>query len=107
MDLVGSTQSHNKRASVIVAYWPNKGSSLATIDYAKLQVATVQYFMEHKITIKDDDGITTELPHILCFINWFVSHPQHSWYSQLAVVTHTLKEVPSPMQYMPIQRIVS
>ena len=107
LDLVGSTQSRNKRASVIVAYWPNKGSSLATIDNTKLQAGTVQYFMEHKIIIKDDDGTTTELPHILCFINWFVSHPQHSWYGQSAVVTHTLEEVPSPMQYMPIQRIVS
>ena len=50
-ELFGSVCSCSKKASVIGAYWPSKGSS-STTDYTKLQIGVIQYFAKHTVVLK-------------------------------------------------------
>ena len=77
-DIIGSVSSRNKKASVIGAYWPSKGSTLSSINYTHLQIRRIQHFLEHKITLKDDSDTSVELCHLFCYVKWFVSHPQRN-----------------------------
>ena len=47
-EILGSVCSRSKKASVIGAYWPSEGS-LSAIDYTRLQIGKIQYFIEHKV----------------------------------------------------------
>ena len=103
-ELVGSDHSRSKKASVIGAYWPSKGS-LATTDHTKLRIGTIQYFLKHNVVMKDDGEESKELCHILCYIKWFIPHPHCNWFGTSAVVTTPMSEVESPLCFMPVQRI--
>ena len=105
-DIIGSVCSRNKKASVIGAYWPSKGSTLSSIDYTQLQIGTIQHFLEHKITLKDDSGTSVELCHLFCYVKWFISHPQRNWFGTSAIVTDLSQEADYPLMFMPVQRIV-
>ena len=105
-DIIGSVSSSNKKASVIGAYWPSKGSTLSNINYTHLQIGTIQYFLEHKITLKDDSDTSVELCHLFCYVKWSVSHPQRNWFGASAIVTNLSQEADFPLMFMPVQRIV-
>ena len=96
--------ARNKKASVIGAYWPSKGSTLSSIDYTQLQIGTIQHFLEHKITLKDDSGTSVELCHLFCYVKWFISYPQRNWFG--TSVTDLSQEADFPLMFMPVQRIV-
>ena len=70
-----------------------------------MQVGRIQHFIEHKIIIKDESGQSTEVTHIMCYIKWYMPHLHYNWFGKSAIVTQTMEEAPSPMEYMPIQRI--
>lgn len=55
--------------------------------------------------MKDNCGQTKELHHVLCYVKWFISHPESHWFGTSAVVTHTLEEANSPVCFIPVQRI--
>ena len=51
-----SVRYKDDHQSVIVAYWPSTGHSLATIDYTHYRVGVIQYFLKHAVTFVDADG---------------------------------------------------
>lgn len=105
-EIVGSVFSRNRKASVIGAYWPFEGSTLDCIDYTKLQIGTIQNFIEHKIILKDSDNTITETNHLFCYIKWLIPHPEHSWFGNSVVVSYLSESNNGPVNYMPIQRLV-
>lgn len=90
---------------MIGAYWPSNGSSLSTIDYSKLNMGVIQYFLKHTVSMKDKCGRTKDFHHILCDVKWFISHPESHWFGTSAVITHAFEEGVSPTRFMPVQRI--
>lgn len=54
-ELVSSVRYKDDHQSVIVAYWPSTGHSLATIDYTHYRVGVIQYFLKHTVTFQDSD----------------------------------------------------
>ena len=55
-DLFGSVLSgaSAKSSSVIMAYWPGNGNSLSSIDYARMRVGVVQYFLSSSVVVSDE-----------------------------------------------------
>lgn len=91
-EIVGSACSRSKKASVIGAYWPSNGSSLSTIDYSKLNIGVIQYFLKHTMSMKDKCGRTKDFHHILCDVKWFISHPESHWFGTSTVIAHAFEK---------------
>ena len=80
-DVIGSDMPgpHSHTSSVIMAYWPSRGSILTNIDYSKRQVGIVQYYIRHKIRFVVNNE-TVEHVHLFAYVKWKESHEHHSWY---------------------------
>ena len=55
-DLIGSEMPgpNSKMSAVVMAYWPSRRQHLDNIDYSTMKVGVVQYFVRHKICLKDN-----------------------------------------------------
>ena len=104
-EIIGSVCSRNKKASVIAAYWPTKETLTSTI-YSQLWIGTIQHFVEHKVTLKENSGTLSELNHLFCYVKWFIPHSQRDWFGTSAIVSDLFQEADCPFRYMPVQRIV-
>lgn len=110
-EIIGSTKrgQNSHSSSVVMSYWPGSGSKLDEIDYGRMRVGVVQFFLKHSIII--DGGAnntrTKELTHILCYVHWKKLHPHATWYGISATVCTDLYEEPDACCFMPIQRIAS
>ena len=88
-DLVGSVKSggNSQSSSVIAAHWSGSGDNLAHIDYTRMRVGIVQYFIKHSLKAykQENDHETESLEHIFAYIDWKKCHPRASWseYQQL------------------------
>ena len=102
-EIIGSVCSRSKKASVIGAYWPSEGS-LSAIDYTRLQIGIIQYFIEHKIVLKES-GSSLEQTYLLCCMKWLMPHSEHNYFGNSVIVAQRLEVAESPMRYMPVQRI--
>ena len=105
-ELVSSVRYKDDHQSVIVAYWPSTGHSLATIDYTNYRVGVIQYFLKHAVTFVDADGTEKKEEHIFCYVVWKQQHHNENWFGVSAVVTSTLGETEDACCYMPIQRVM-
>lgn len=103
-DIIGSVCSRSKKASVIGAFWPSEGS-VSSIDYTRLQIGIIQYFIEHKVVLKEEGGSSLEQTCLLCCVKWFKPHPEHNYFGNSVIVAQHLEATESPMRYMPVQRI--
>lgn len=104
-EVIGSVCSRNKKATVIAAYWPSKGT-LSSVSYSQLQIGTIQHFVEQRVTFKESNGTLTELNHLFCHVKWFMPHSQRDWFGASAIVSDLSPEADCPFRYMPVQRIV-
>ena len=87
---------------VVMAYWPETGSSLEYIDYTKCHVGIIQYFLRHAVTFAPREDCEQPL---FCFIRWKQPHPSYDWFGNSAMVTSLTCEPLSACCYMPVQRI--
>ena len=85
---------HSHTSSVVMAYWPSRGSNLTNIDYSKRQVGIIQYYIRHKICFVVNNE-TIEQVHIFAYVKWKESHVHHSWYGASATVCSTMFEIPA------------
>ena len=71
-DVIGSTMRgpNNHSSSIIAAFWPGAGNSLATIDYTQKRFGVVQFFLAHSLKLSSDEGTTTKLEHVFAFVRW-------------------------------------
>lgn len=68
-DLIGSDMPgpHSHTSSVIMAYWPSRGSILTNIDYSKRQLGVIQYYIRHKIRFVINNEIVEHV-HIFAYV---------------------------------------
>ena len=58
-------------SSVIAAYWPGTGSSLATIDLTQKRIGVIQYFLTHSVELLRSRVQKMEL------ISWSICLPMY------------------------------
>lgn len=88
-EIIGSVCSRSKKASVIGAYWPSEGS-LSAIDYTRLQIGIIQYFIEHKVVFKEESGSSLEQNCLLCCVKWLKPHSEHNYFGSSVIVVNLL-----------------
>jgi len=77
-DIIGSIKrgSNSTTSAVVMSFWPGSGHSLQSIEYGRMRVGVVQYFLQHSVTVCDGEPSSSEtLCHLLCYIHWKKVHP--------------------------------
>lgn len=102
-DLIGSDMpgANSNTSAVIMAFWPAKGHDLLNIDYSRMQVGIVQYFLIHHLS-------TTEVKkqkHIFAYVHWKKLHRNKDYFGISATVCENEFENNGSCCYIPIQRI--
>lgn len=105
-DLIGSSAPgpNNKNSSVIMAYWSKSGCSLNEIDYNRMQVGIVQYFISHTQSFLEESEVREE-EHIFACVRWKEQHPHYDWFGISATVCVNSNTSDSPFVLLPVQRI--
>ena len=80
-DLVGSELPgrNSKSSSVVMAYWPGKSQTLDNIDYSRMRVGVVQYFLRHEFAYNSGDNVVKE-EHVFAYVL------NYDWYGVPATV---------------------
>ena len=86
-----------------MAYWPKSGD-FTTIDYSRMQVGVVQYFLKHETMIKNTIESKTVV-HVFAYVNWKQNHPNVDWFGISSTVCLDMFENESCSSFIPIQRI--
>ena len=70
-DVIGSVLKRvsSQLSSVVMAYWPRYGSDIIVIDYSRMNVGIVQFFMKHTVTLKSNETIS-KFDHVFAFVVW-------------------------------------
>lgn len=105
-NLIGSELSgpNNKSYSVIMAYWPGRSATLENIDYSRMRVGVVQYFIRHELTFKNVNQDVKE-EHVFAYVYWKETHSHYDWYGLSATVCANSYEGVSACCFLPVQRI--
>ena len=107
-DLLGSMKpgQNNRSSSVIMAFWPGSGETLETIDYSRMRVGEVQYYIKHTIKVYTPDlNQQEDQPHFFAYVTWKKRHPDYNWFGISATVCTDLDELPETCCFLPVQRI--
>lgn len=109
-ELIGSVKPgpNSRSSSVIAAYWPGSGDTLQNIDYSRMRVGIVQFFVRHTLKLYDTSAIgntTQEYDHLFAYVHWKKLHPKASWYGISATISSELFEIPGACAFIPVQRI--
>ena len=69
--LIGSTLpgGNSSNSSVIMAYWAGSGNDLLAIDYTRMRVGVIQYFLLHCVHFQRDSG-TEKVEHVFAYVLW-------------------------------------
>ena len=104
-DLIGSKMpgANSKLSSVVMAYWPSRQQNL-DIDYSTMQVGVVQYFVRHKICVKDTANKMASEYHLFAYVKWKELHRNFDWFGAAATVCEVATEF-CCSNFLPVQRI--
>ena len=104
--LIGSELpgANSRSSSVIMAFWPSRGHTLSNIDYSKMGVGIIQYFIEHLLHY-ELNGNRIQEKHVFAYVRWKELHCYHDWYGSSATVCANMFEYPAACCYLPVQRI--
>lgn len=97
--------SINERLSTIAAFWPGRGTSIASFDSSNKRIGKVTYFLEHFVKITDQSGNTQKKTHIFCRVLWYQYHNYKDFFGSSAVVCTKLFEVEGPVCFLPLTRV--
>ena len=94
-------------SSVIMAYWPSRGNVLSNIDYSRMKVGRVQYFIRHQAVLYDSesDSNINESEHVFAYVSWKQNHPHLDWFGISATVCLDMNETFSMCSFLPVQRV--
>lgn len=100
-NVVGSLlPGRNSRTSaVIMAYWPSRGQNLSDIDYSRMQVGVIEYFISHLLQYQEK----SEEEHVFAYVKWKKGHPHCDWFGVSATVCIDSYEDQSCFSLLPIQ----
>ena len=87
-----------------MAYWPNRGSELTSIDYSRMQVGVIQYFIRHTLSYFESNERKEE-DHVFAYVKRKQCHFHSDWFGVSATVCTDSFESPSPCCLLPVQRI--
>lgn len=107
-DLIGSDMRgpNARSSSVIMAFWPDRGSTLNNIDSSKMHVGVVQYFMQHELSYRADTATDiNKEEHIFAYVRWKELHPCYDFYGVSATVCIDMFHASSCCCFLPVQRI--
>ena len=106
--LIGSTLpgGNNSNSSVIMAFWAGSGNDLLAIDYTRMRIGVIQYFLLHSVHFQRDSG-TEEVEHAFAYVFWKKLHPNSNFYGVTSTVSSSLFETPAACCFLPVQRIAS
>ena len=106
-DVIGSSMPgpNNSASSVIMAFWPDSGN-FHSINYSRMRVGVVQYFLKHTTTLASDtENTCIEVQHVLAYVKWKEQHPQFDWFGVFATVCVDMFTSQTPSNFLPVQRI--
>ena len=106
-DLIGShlPGQNSRTSSVVMAYWPSTTrTSLLNIDYSRMQVGVVQYFISHILQYREMNVEKRE-EHVFAYVKWKKRHPHYDWFGLSATVCINSYESETCFSMLPIQRI--
>ena len=102
---------NNSSSSVIMAFWPSSGDSFRTIDYTRMRVGEVQYYIKHTIKVSTtiDSGPSHQVDetHLFAYVSWKKQDPHYNWFGISATVCSELEEESGACCFIPVQRIGS
>ena len=106
-NLIGSDMPgpNSKSSSVIMAFWCDHDSTVQNINYNRMCVGIVQYFLKHKLFYTLQDGQTKKEDHIFAFVYWKHLHENHDWFGSSATVCTNMFEPCTACCFLPVQRI--
>ena len=87
-----------------MAFWPGYGSTLTGIDYSRMTVGVVQYFIKHTISLKD---VANDIEHVFAYVKWKKKHEEVDYYGISASVCVNDCEPYSICNFIPVQRIAA
>ena len=92
-------------SSVIAAYWPGTGSSLATIDLTQKRIGVIQHFLTHSLELFESstENGTDKLEHLFAYVRWKKLHPDSNWFGISAIVCIDIMELPDACCFLPVQ----
>lgn len=99
-DFVGSEMcgSNSRSSSVIMAFWLDRENNLSNIDYSKMRVGVIQYFVQHELLY--ESTTSTEIAkeeHVFAYVRWKELHPRCFCYCMF--------HARSSCCFLPVQRI--
>ncbi len=105
-DLVGSVLpgGNNFASSVIMAFWPSTGDNVLSIDYSRMKVGVVQYFVKHSVYFLSEQNID-KVEHVFAYVKWRTMHPNYDHFGRSATVCANMFEPPGVCSFLPVQRI--
>lgn len=103
--LIGSTLpgGNMSSSSVIMAFWAGSGNDLLAVDYTRMRVGVIQYFLLHSVHFQD----TEKVEHVFAYVLWKKLHPNSDFYGVTSTVSSNLFETPAACCFLPVQRIAS
>jgi hypothetical protein len=101
-DVYGSRLTSRDGNIVICAYWPTCSSEFNGQCF-QLSVGEIQYFIQHKLPVAQDDI----KDHIFAYVHWFEKHEQHDYFGSSAVVCYNRKVDNDCYRFLPLKRITS
>ena len=95
---------NGKSASVIMAYWPCSSETLDNIDYNRMSIGVVQYYIRHVISYVSE-GISKKMEHIFAYVLWKEKHHHFDWFGSSATLCCNSFEAISTSCFLPLQGI--
>ena len=100
--LISSKAAKSDRSSYICANWFGKNLQ---IDYSNFRPGNVNYFLKHKITLKQGDK-DVQVHSYLAYVRWYKEHEeQHYLHSPITIWSVDVEPL-SFTSFMPISRIL-
>lgn len=108
-DLVGSDMpgTNSNSSSVVMAFWPERGSNLSSTDYSKKSVGVMQYFLQHTITYNHTtNSDIKKADHLFALVCWKELHCCHDYYGVSATLCNDIFQPLDLCSFLPIQCIL-
>lgn len=105
-DLIGSVMPgrHATSSAVITAFWPSNTTPLENIDYSRMRVGVVQFFLHHYLSYYEHGEVIIK-DHIFAYVLWKKFHFDLDYFGRSAIVCENEYERSDSYCFLPVQRI--
>jgi hypothetical protein len=87
-----------------MAFWPGRGDDLSTIDYSRMRVGVVQFFLKNSVVLCNEDmSSERNKEQLMVCVYWKQKHPVEEWFGISATVCVNMFEPTSACNFIPAQ----